>query len=67
MASVQQQVQSADSVICQSIARLDDDRGLLSQTVLAQLRNLVEGLIVWAHLEDPAAEFHYDQVGRAPA
>lgn len=65
MASVQQQVQSADSVICQSIASLDDDRGFLSQTILAQLRNLVEGLIVWAYLEDPAAEFHYDQVGSA--
>lgn len=65
MASVQQQVQSADGVICRSIASLDDDRGFLSQTILAQIRNLVEGLIVWAHLEDPTAEFHYDQVGSA--
>ncbi len=65
MASVQKQVQSADGVICQSIASLDGHRGFVSQTVLAQLRNLVEGLIVWACLEDPAAEFHYDQVGSA--
>lgn len=43
MASVQQQVKSADGVISQSIANLDDDRGFLSQTILAQLRNLVEG------------------------
>ena len=64
MTSVQQQVQSADGVICQSIASLDD-RGFLSQTILAQLRNLVEGLIVWAYGEDPAVEFHYNQVGPA--
>lgn len=65
MAMVRQQVQSADRVICQSIASLDADRGFLSQTVLAQLRNLIEGLIVWADVDDPAAEFHYDQVGPA--
>lgn len=65
MASVQQQVQSADGVIGQSIARLDDSRGFLSQILLAQLRNLLEGLIVWAHLNDPSAQFHYDQVGPA--
>lgn len=65
MASVQRQVQSADGVICRSIANLDDDRRLPSQTVLAQLRNLVEGLIVWSHLADPSAEFHYDQVNPA--
>lgn len=65
MASVQQQVQSADGVISQSIASLDGDRGFLSQTILAQLRNLVEGLAVWAYLDDPKAEFHYDQVGPA--
>lgn len=65
MASVQQQVRSADGVVCQSIACLDDDRGFLSQTILAQLRNLVEGLIVWAYVEDPAAQFQYNQVGSA--
>ncbi|WP_116202340.1 ATP-dependent DNA helicase [Amycolatopsis circi] len=67
MASVQQQVQSVDGVICQNIARLRDDRGILSQNLLSQLRNLVEGLIVWAHLDDPSAEFDYDQVGPALA
>ena len=30
-----------------------------------QLRCLVEGLIVWAHLADPSAEFHYNEVGSA--
>lgn len=60
-----QQVQSADGVICQSIASLDDHRGFLSQTILAQLRNLVEGLTVWAYLDDPTAEFRYDQMASA--
>lgn len=65
VASVEQQVRSADSVICDNIARAGDDRGFLSQNVLAQLRNLVEGLVVWAHLNDGSAAFHYDQVGPA--
>lgn len=65
MASVEQQVRSADSAICQNIGRYAGDRGFLSQNLLAQLRNLVEGLIVWAHLGDPLAEFHYDRVGPA--
>lgn len=65
MASVEQQVKSVDGVICENIASLGGDRGFLSQNLLAQLRNLVEGLIVWAHLGDPSAEFHYHQVGPA--
>lgn len=65
MASVRQQVQSVNGVICQSIARFGDDRAFLSQNVLAQLRNLVEALVVWAYLDDPDAEFHYNKV--APA
>ncbi len=65
MASVEQQVRSVDGVVCQNIASVLDDRGFLSQNLLAQLRNLVEGLIVWAHLNDGSAEFRYDQVGPA--
>lgn len=66
MASVEQQVRSADTAICQNIASIPSDRGLLSQNLLAQLRNLVEGLAVWAHLNDSAAEFRDNhQVARA--
>ncbi len=65
MASVEQQVRSADSVICQNIANPVGDRGFLSQNVLGQLRNLVEGLIVWAYLNNGSVEFHYNQVGPA--
>jgi hypothetical protein len=65
VASVKEQVRSADSAICQNIERYDDDRAFLSQNLLAQLRNLVEGLIVWAHQGDSSVEFHYDRVGPA--
>lgn len=65
MASVEQQVRSADSVICHNIETAAEDRGFLSQNVLQQLRNLIEGLMVWAHLNDGAATFHFDQVGPA--
>ncbi|MFI8438955.1 ATP-dependent RecD-like DNA helicase [Streptomyces sp. NPDC079020] len=65
MATVEQQVKSADDVICQNLANPVGDRGFLSQNVLGQLRNLVEGLAVWAHHNDRSAEFHYNQVGPA--
>lgn len=65
MESVQQQVQNVDGVIRRNIASLGHDRGFLSQNLLSQVRNLLEGLIVWAHLNDPSAEFHYDRVGPA--
>lgn len=65
MASVAQQVSSADNVICKNIETMGEDRGFLSQNLLGQLRNLVEGLVVWTQLNNPAAEFHYNQVGPA--
>ncbi|GAA0491439.1 ATP-dependent RecD-like DNA helicase [Streptomyces olivaceiscleroticus] len=65
MATVEQQVKSADDVICQNLTNPLGDRGFLSQNVLGQLRNLVEGLAVWAHLNDRSIEFHYNQVGPA--
>jgi len=56
VALVPQQVRSADPVICQSIASLEDHRRFISQAIFAQFRNLVEGLIIWSYLEiDPAA------------
>jgi hypothetical protein len=67
VASVEQQVRSADSTICQNISKSAHDRGFLSQNLLALLRNLVEGLVVWAHLKDRSVEFVYDQVGPALA
>jgi hypothetical protein len=65
MTSVEQQVKSADSVICANIRHTVGDRGFLSQNVLGQLRNLIEGLIVWAHTNNRSTEFHYNLVGPA--
>lgn len=63
MATVKQQVLNADGVIAQNLENWTDDRGFLSQNVLSQLRNLVEGLLVWVATKNPAEPFHYDKVG----
>ncbi len=47
MASIEEQVKNCDSVICENIQHANGDRGLLAQNLLSQLRNLVEGLILW--------------------
>ena len=65
MATVGEQVRAANGVICRNLVSPIGDRGFLSQNVLAQLRNLVEGLAVWAHHNNSSAEFHHDQVGPA--
>ena len=46
MTTVGEHIQSTDAAICQNIDSLTDQRELLSQNVLAQLRNLVEGVAV---------------------
>jgi hypothetical protein len=56
---IEEQIQSADEVICQNIDSLTDQRALLSQNVLAQLRNLVEGVAVRLHAGRSDAEFNY--------
>lgn len=67
MASVAEQIQRANAAICQNIDALDEQRPLLSQNVLAQLRNLVEGVLVRLHLGTDGAEFSYDAVKPALA
>ena len=62
MASVSKQIQSADEAICRNIESLADQRALLSQNVLSQLRNLVEGVAVRLHMGSPDAEFNYAAV-----
>lgn len=59
MTTVGEQIRSADEAICQNIDSLTDQRGLLSQNVLAQLRNLVEGVIVRLHRGSSDAEFDF--------
>lgn len=62
MAAVSKQIHSADEAICQNIELLADQRALLSQNVLSQLRNLVEGVVVRLHTGSPDAEFTYEAV-----
>ena len=62
MATVIRQIQSADEAICRNIESLADQRALLSQNVLSQLRNLVEGVAVRLHAGSPDAEFNYPAV-----
>ncbi len=62
MTTVSKQIQSADEAICRNIESLADQRALLSQNVLSQLRNLVEGVAVHLHTGSPDAEFNYAAV-----
>jgi len=62
MTTVSQQIQSADEAICRNIESLADQRALLSQNILSQLRNLVEGIVVRLQTGSPDAEFNYDAV-----
>jgi energy-coupling factor transporter ATP-binding protein EcfA2 len=62
MTSVSDQIRSADEVICGNIDLLRDERALLSQNVLAQLRNLVEGVAVLLQTGRSDAEFSYAAV-----
>ena len=67
MATVGKQIQSADEAICQNISLLGDQRALLSQNILSQLRNLAEGTIVRLHSGSSDTEFHYNAVEPALA
>jgi len=67
MASIADQIQSASAAICQNIDALGEQRPLLSQNVLAQLRNLVEGVLVRLHLGAGDAHFSYSAVNPALA
>ena len=48
MGTVYQQLVSADQVICLSIEKLNDQRGLLSQHILAQLTEYLRTGIAFA-------------------
>ncbi|WP_178861931.1 ATP-dependent DNA helicase [Thiomicrorhabdus cannonii] len=59
MITVSKQILSANEVICQNIELLANQRGLLSQNVLSQLRNLIESVAVLLHTRSPSTEFNY--------
>lgn len=62
MTSVTEQIQNADTAIYQNIEFLSDQRRLLSQNVLSQIRNLVEGVLVRIYKDSPDAIFNYSEV-----
>lgn len=67
MLSVGDQIRSADEAICRNIASLSSQRALLSQNILAQLRNLVEGVAVRLYLGSAEREFNYAAIKSALA
>lgn len=67
MTTVDRQIQSAADAISRNIQLLADQRGLLSQNILSQIRNLVEGTVVRLHSGAADTEFHYDAVAPALA
>ena len=67
MASVDQQIENASAVISANIDALGENRGLLAQNILSQLRNLVEGIAVRLHAGRGDGEFQYDLVNEAMA
>lgn len=67
MATASQQIHSANYAICRNIDLLSEQRGLLSQNVLSQLRNLVEAVVVRLHSGSEDVEFTYPAVNPAIA
>ncbi len=61
MASIDSQISSIGAAIEGNIEALHHDRALLSQNLLAQLRNLVEAVAVRLHVRDGSIEFNYLQ------
>jgi hypothetical protein len=59
MTTVGEHIESADEAICRNIDSLTDQRDLLSQNLLAQLRNLVEGVAVRLHVGRDDTEYNY--------
>jgi hypothetical protein len=65
MASIENQIRSTNRAICLNIATLNSERSLLSQNILAQLRNLIEGIVVFIQAGTLHSDFRYDKVGPA--
>jgi hypothetical protein len=62
MASVDEQIHQVSDVICGNISSLSDNRPLLSQNLLAQLRNLVESVAVRLRANDGASDYRYTAI-----
>lgn len=62
MTTVIEQIRAADEAIVRNIEVLRDQRDLLSQNVISQLRNLVEGVAVRVHTGSDDAPYGYDAI-----
>ena len=62
MTSVGEHIQHTNKAICENISQLGDRRGILSQNILAQLRNLVEGTAVLLCTGSAEAEYDYERI-----
>ncbi|MGJ8689986.1 MAG: ATP-dependent DNA helicase [Gammaproteobacteria bacterium] len=68
MNAVDQAILTIDKVICANISRFDDsERGLLSQNILAQLRNFVEHIALKAQHGNKDVEVSYENITKANA
>lgn len=65
MSTVDEQILSAADAISANIEALGNDRALLAQNILGQLRNLVEGVAVRLHVGYGDVQFQYDLVPSA--
>lgn len=62
MTTVGGHIKSTNDAICLNIASLKGQRDLLSQNLLAQLRNLVEGVAVLLQLGSSDGEYNYPAI-----
>ncbi len=62
MSSVGTHIRSIDEAVRGNIDSLADNRGLLSQNMLQQLRHLIEGAAVLAHTGDMSTEHDYPAI-----
>lgn len=61
MSKVDAEISIVNIAICDNLSRVDDlGRGLLSQNILAQLRNLAETIAVKVYTEDTKQDLEYD-------
>lgn len=67
MVTVAQHIAATDSAICTNVVTLASQRDLLSQNVLSQLRNLVEGVAVRLHTGNGDADYNYNAIEDALA
>ena len=59
MVTVSEHIASIDDAICMNIEALNGHRELLSQNILGQMRNLVEGVAVYIHTRRGDTDFDY--------